>query len=292
MAFFKKKEEELPSDIDLDVPPEPPKMLGEESSTEGPIDEELMPPAKIMKSKAKSRDEELPELPPLPEMEEELPPLPEVEEKKHEELELPPPPEVKPKKKGLFPFLKRKKAAKEAPLPEGLPELPPLPEVGKEEMPPLPGEEKEFHLPEVEEKEFPEIPPIPKEEKKLPPLPEIEEKELFPIPEKKPFAPPMELLEPEVKMPEPLKPRLEKAVPKVEGIKPELKFITLDDFKQIHNEMSNTKSILRGVDGFLTKLEEVKNNADKGYLELHNDLREIHRKIMFVDETLFKKQSV
>ena len=105
MAFFKKKEEELPSDIDLDVPPEPPKMLGEEISTEGPIDEELMPGAKIMKSKAKSKEEELPELPPLPEMEEELPPLPELEEKKHEELELPPPPGIKPKKKGLFPFI-------------------------------------------------------------------------------------------------------------------------------------------------------------------------------------------
>lgn len=271
MAFlnFMKKREELPSDIDLDMPPEPPKMMEEEILTEEPIDEELMPLKKTKPKKLKvkaPKEEKLPELPPLPEVggeefpalpplpEEEKKPLPELAEKlpplpeeKPEELgELPPPPQIGKEKKGFFSFLKPKKAAEKLPLPkieEEIPAVPPLPGAGEE---------------------FPAIPPLPEKEEVLPKL----EKEI-PVP----------------KLIEPLKPEPEKPIIKQ-------KFITIDDFRQIQGNISDTKGILKGIDDFFTKLEEVKGIGDKEYLELNNSLQDIQRKIMFVDKTLFKEQSI
>ncbi len=282
MAFLnlRKKGKELPSDIDLDMPPEPPEMLKEEISTEGPIDEELMP----LKRGKPAKKEGLPELPPLPKIEggpeskdfftapfkesAELSPLEE------EDLELPPPPaalEIKKEKKGLFSFIKLKKPAEKLPLPEigeEIPEMPPLPEEGEE---------------------FPEIPPLPKEE--MPPLPEAgkEFPEIPPLSEERaPVAPPLEISAP---LPaEPLKPEVEEPIPEIKKVPiKDKKFVTINDFKQIQSDISGAKGVLKGIDGFFVKLEEVKSVGDKGYKELYNNLQDIQKKIMFVDKTLFKE---
>lgn len=259
---FMKKREELPTDIDLDIPPEPPKMMEEDVPIEEPIDEELMPKAKSKKVKEKAlkaKKRELPELPPLPKMEEEelsalpeeeefgklpeLPPLPEEKSEELGELDLPPPPEIKNEKRGFFSFLKPKKAAKELGLPrieEEIPEMPTFPEVSEE---------------------FPEIPPLSKE-KEIPTIPQSVE---------------------------PLKPVAEKPMPEIKEIKPVKKFVTINDFRQIQSDIGGTKDILKGVDGIFSKLEEVKNIGDKEYVELRNGLQDIQRKIMFVDKVLFKE---
>jgi len=274
MAFlnFKKKREELPTntdlptDIDLDMPPEPPKMVKEDISTEEPVDEELMPrKAKKSKGKAPKVKEEVAELPPLPEIEEEgLPELPKEEEfgelpdfqsSSEENLEelgetdLPPPPEIKKEKKGLFSFLKRRKVTREAELPE---------------MP---------SLPEFEEGEISEIPTLP------------ETKELPPLPEEKKVPPPII---------EPLKPVMDRPVPEKE-VKPVeklvvKKFITIDNFRQVQGDINNTTSVLKGIDDFFAKLEEIKGSGDKEYSGLYNSLKDVQTNIMFVDKTLFKEE--
>ncbi len=267
MAFlnFMKKREELPSDIDLDMPPEPPKMMKEDFSIEEPIDEELMlvkNKPKKMKERVSKAKEELPELPPLPEEEElgELPKLPPLPEEKGRELppllegegeELPPPPLIEKEKKGFFSFLKPKKAVKELELPE----LPPLPE-------------------EEELGELPEIPSLPEEEKEFPHLSE-----------EKPIIPPIEHLKPEVK-----------PIPRVKEVKeaekPIKKYVTINDFKQIRADIGGIKDVFKGIDDVFTRLEEIKDSGDKEYAGLYNNLKDIQTKIMFVDKTLFKEENV
>jgi hypothetical protein len=306
MAFlnFAKKKGKIPDTTDLDIPPEPPKIMEEDISTNEPIDEELMP-----LRKTKPKKEKLPEIPPLPKMEE-LEPLPEegLAAKELKELELPPPP-VK-KKRGFF-FRKPKKAVEIPSIEEELPPLPPLPK-GEEEIPPMPSsprEEKKLpplpekeippmpSLPEIEE-ELPAIPPLPKEEKEfpeIPPIPETKEKvpELPPLPEKVPTLPELERgihftppkpPPPERPVQEPLKPE----EPLHEEVKPRKRFIVLDDFKQIQSNITNTKSTLKDIYSYLSELEEVK-GIDKKYSELNNNLQDIQKKLVFVDKTLFKE---
>lgn len=284
MAFlnFVKRREELLSNIDLDMPPEPPKMVEEEISTEEPIDEELMPLKKGKSKKlkveaAKAEEEELPELPPLPELGEEIPPIPEEEEKlgalpESEEYGLPAPPEEtleeldllppiypsKKEKKRVFSFFKKKMPAEKLPLPEI-----------EEEITEMPS------LPEVEGEKFPEIPSLPESEEGYAPS-ELEEEIPIPRPE------------------EPFKPVVQKAMPEkeVELVEKPIKkqnYIAIDDFRKIQEGISSTRDILKGIDGFFLELEEVKNVGDKKYLELHNILQDAQRKIMFVDKVLFKE---
>ncbi len=288
MAFlnFAKKKEKIPDTTDLDIPPEPPKIVEEEISTKEPMDEELMP----FKPKTKAK-ERLPEIPPLPSIEE-LEPLPESEEElaaeELKELELPPPPV---KKKRRFFFRKPKKVAEKLPLPSIEEELPPLP--------PLPEEEKELPpLPEIEE-EIPPMPPLPKEEEfpEIPPVPETEEEipAMPPLPEKVPTLPELEreihftplkpTPPPERPVREPLRPK--EPLPE-EGISIRKKFITIDDFKQIQNNITNTKSTLKDIHFYLSELEEHK-KMDRKYLELNNSLQDIQKKLVFVDKTLFKE---
>jgi len=285
-----KKKEELPADIDLDMPPEPPKMgMEEEVSTKEPIDEELMPRKKTKKGKQKIKlskekekpgvfqkdfptlppkeAEELLDIPPLPKVEEELPPLPGETTKEfgEEGLDLPPPPVFgKKEKRAFFSFLKPKKAAGKLSLPKI-----------EEEIPEIPS------LPEVEEK-FPEIPPIPEREE-VPPMPILEKEAPIAQPPKAPS------LLPEMPAPEPSKPK-EEPLPKKEEIK-KRKFITIDDFRQIQGDISGMKGVLRGIDDIFAKLEEVKGIGDKEYGGLYNSLKDIQRKIMFVDKTLFEEEA-
>ena len=259
------KKRELPMDIDLDMPPAPPKIgMEEETYREEPIDEELMPlnkkALKPRKIKAPKIEEELPEIPPLPEMEEpELPHLPEEEEQlpQLEDIELPPfpedVPESKAKKKGLFSFLKPRKAVKEMPLPkEEFAGLPPLPELG-------------------EEKEFPELPTLEED---------MGAASIGPFKEEMGEVPPR--IETEVHINRPREPLRQV----VENVKP--KFVTITNFRDIQKEINNAKSSLKGIDLFFARLEEVKNVRDKAYKEWYDSLNDIHRKVMFVDKTLFE----
>ena len=70
------------------------------------------------------------------------------------------------------------------------------------------------------------------------------------------------------------------------------KFITIYDFKQIQSEISNTKGILKSIDDHFSGLEETKSCGDKEYVKLYQSLQDIQRKIMFVDKSLFKEESV
>lgn len=289
MAFldFMKKKGGLPDDLDLDMPPEPPKMMMDDISAERPIDEELVPRNKKLKVKAKfEKEPELPEMPPLPEMEEDMPDLPDddelgdLPEDRIKGFDLPPPPM---EKKGLFSFLKSKKAARELPLPKfdmDIPEMPPLPEM---------------------EEEFPEMPPMPEEHDdflRLPPLPKkrmSDEDRYAPRFEKE-----MPIERAPVRLPEmhvePLRPRMEEPIkhivkePVYREETPKIKkqkFITLDNFRQVQDNINSTKNTLKGVDDFFTKLGEVKHEGDSEYAGLRSSLKDMQSKIMFVDKVLF-----
>jgi len=296
LDFMKKKDKGL-GDIDLDMPPEPPKMgIEGGSSTKGPIDEELMPPpgAKFMKAKKRKApkiEEELPEIPPLPKLEEEkLPPLPDV----HEEMpELPPLPDIheEPKKKkismpkikgkGLFGMFKKKKVEEEMPpLPhEEMPELPPLPDVHGEPLP-------------KEAEELPELPPLPEEkEEELPELPELPEIEEAPKVERKLPIPPTIgpfKAEPEEKheVVEPVK-EVVKETPVVKR-----KFVTIDEFRNVQSNINDARGVLKGIDAFLSEISEDKSAIDREFSEWNNCLKDIQKKILFVDKTLFEEQSI
>jgi hypothetical protein len=127
LGLFRKKK--LPSELELDAPPEPPKSWMEEPSSSEPIDQEMMLPNRNLPQQPKLED-----IPPLPEE----PVMPQMEDDFNTPL-----PEVKPKK-GWF---KKKE----------LPEIPPLPsEEPAQEFPTIPKEEVEE--PVAETKEQPEVP--------------------------------------------------------------------------------------------------------------------------------------
>ena len=286
LSLIKKRDESLDVDLaNLDLPPEPPKIGAEWDKGNEAIDEELMPPI-IKKNEAKykkPKKEEI-ELPPLPKLEEldqgigpEFPTLPPEEElsqeediepqslpefgelPKEEELDIPPPPmPMRQEKKPFFGFLKPKKG-KAITIPVG--ELPPLDEI--QEF----GKDEEQELPA-----FPEI------EEEFKPLPELEEET--------PFAPriePLQQIQPMTR-----KPSIKEEI-RAEKIEGQLsKFIRVDDFRNILNYIYEIRSYLKDDNLIFTKLEEIEAAKNKRYEELHNNLVDIQRKMLFVDKTLFK----
>ncbi|MEA2038160.1 MAG: hypothetical protein U9O94_11740 [Nanoarchaeota archaeon] len=270
-----KKKEKSSADLGLDLPPEPPKNIGEDLPMDEPVDEELMvkpPKPKKNVPKSKKKKDKLPELPPLPEEDElDIPPLP-IDSKpdiKKDELDLPPPPLIqREEKKGLFSFLKSKKKDETESLPkieEEMPELPkedipPLPPLDvKEEMPPLPMEEKMPDIPVQRPLDFEEH-VVPKEV-----MPEVEE--------------PAPIQEMQMPIPREISP---KAVVKQ-------KFITINEFQSIQGSITELKVSLKSIDSFFGKSEENKPIVEKEYSELNNSLYDIHKKIMFIDKNLFKE---
>lgn len=274
---FMKKKEELPADIDLDMPPEPPKIgLEKDFSAEYPIDEELMPlkrrnqQKKAQKFNAKKEKMKLPELPPLPEVEAELPelpPLPEADDVSAGELpELPPLPDEEnfeqrlsaapEKKKGLFSLFKKKQVTEKAQV-RTVNELPLLPEIGEES--------------EIDER-LPELPQFPDMEEISAPIPITPEPEL-PISRSLPGKPSTLKIE---------KPKVSKPIVKT-------KFITISEFRNIQSIINDAKSNLKGIDVFFSELAQVKSDKDKEYTGWYNALQDIQRKIMFVDKTLFEE---
>jgi hypothetical protein len=274
MSFLNiaRKGGKLPSDIELDVPPAPPKMMqrADDSTTEA-INEELMVP------KPNKLTSNLSKLPPIPKIKEpELPPLPKEVEK--------------PKKKGLFSLFKGKKEVKKDELKgfqlpdiEGAREFPELPPLPKEEskfsgMPELPKEDNELsQLPEMEEPS--ELPPLQKDDGLQ--LPEIgEPKEQSPLPVAKVAPKPVE---PQIYTGAPVEEKNNR-VPVIGK-----KFITIEDFRQIQDGISNTKNNLKDSDSSFDKLEENKNGRDKSYVDWSHSLHEMQKKIMFIDKILFKE---
>jgi hypothetical protein len=216
-----------------------------------------------------------------------LPPIPKIKEP-----ELPPlPKEVeKPKKKGLFSLFKGKKEVKKDELKgfqlpdiEGAREFPELPPLPKEEskfsgMPELPKEDNELsQLPEMEEPS--ELPPLQKDDGLQ--LPEIgEPKEQSPLPVAKVAPKPVE---PQIYTGAPVEEKNNR-VPVIGK-----KFITIEDFRQIQDGISNTKNNLKDSDSSFDKLEENKNGRDKSYVDWSHSLHEMQKKIMFIDKILFKE---
>ena len=195
------------------------------------------------------------------------------------------------KKKGLFSFLKPKKTTKKLSLPEldrDIPEMPPLPEMKGEfpEIPPMPEEHEEFsRLPPLPKKHISdEDRYAPKFEKEMPikapvKLPEIHAEPLKPKIE--PIRPPVE---------EPIQHAVEEHVHREEASQVKRKkFITIDNFRQVQDSINSTKNTLKGVDGFFTKLGDVKQEGDTEYAELRSSLRDIQSKIVFVDKVLFRE---
>ena len=71
--------------------------------------------------------------------------------------------------------------------------------------------------------------------------------------------------------------------------RPASKFISISSFKAVQDDISNSRSDLRDIDSFFDRIEEVKLNEDRKYHELHSSLEELHRKIVFIDKTLFEE---
>lgn len=328
MAFlnFTRKREELPSDIELDMPPEPPKSMREDVSTEEPIDEELM-----HLNKSGPEEEELPELPPLPDIEE--------PEEWGKGLELPLPFEKKKKWErttgkspvlyiiifvlvaGIaysilnykayyakawnfilelftrFPFLNETKIYLSSNY---------LTVIGAVLLIIIlvtillivRSAKKKGGFAQKRGEGLPELPPLPEEE--VPEMPEIPEEgaefpEIPPFPEETEVPLP-EVGEEEIPRPiEPLRPVAERMIPSTRVTRPlekavkKQRFITIDEFRQIRGDISSTRGILKKASSFFSKLERVKGSEDKGYAELCNSLQDIQEKIVFINKTLFKE---
>lgn len=266
MAFldFMKKKKSL-VDVSLDVPPEPPEMMGMDEIMEvpktpmnpksmAPIDEELMPTRSISGDYINSREElqeELPEFPSLIGEEAEsgaseegipeLPPLPKLEEEGFQQT----------KKKGLFSFLKPKKAA------------------------------KDMEIPRIEE-EFPEISSIPEEES-LPKFPSFSS-----LPREREEPPRKPIVQPNAPISISTKPLKQAAVQSAE--KDVDRFITIDDFKNILKGIGEIKKELDRINDSFAGEGGVKESGDKEHTGLHSSLKDIRTKMMFIDKILFKEE--
>jgi len=176
-----------------------------------------------------------------------------------------------------------------------LPPLPPIPKSGAmkeesfshlEELPPLP--EIEHEKVETDKYEFPELPPLPEIEHEEPRehmMPEHEAQEwhdFFKEPEK--MTP--ETL-PHIEAPKPLK-ALE--LPEVEerqfhDLRP--LFVKSDDYKEIMRGIQEIKAKVNESDSILLNLNEVKNQKDKEFQKMHNQIADIQRKLVYIDKTVF-----
>ena len=239
MGFFDalKGRFKKPSEPELDLPPEPPKLS------------------------------DLGELPPLPtSLDEELRPTP------------------------LFPKFPRKKETVEisggmSPFQDGFPA--PKEDMGFPPMEPLFDEDSglkgrdELGL----GNEFPDFP-------ELPNFPEFPRSTPKPgIPTEKPKAMP----QPPLRMPSPpMKPEAPRVLPKALLLPlqfPSQKYISLETFKQALQDINSSKSDLRDVHQYLSELVEYLHEETKDYEDWNSSLKDINRKLLYVDKVLFQKAS-
>ncbi|MCK4521193.1 MAG: hypothetical protein KAU20_01375 [Nanoarchaeota archaeon] len=163
------------------------------------------------------------------------------------------------------------------------------------DLPPPPAPSSDLSPPMV--KEFSGgLPPLPKfeESAKLPPLPELppvptplnEERPLPEMPEKKEL-PSLEL--PEIKREE--EPEEKAAAPVEQEFEIEHPeghvFVKADKYKGILSSVNVIKRELKGADGCIDRLNELKNRKDKEFEKLRVQLEDIQKRSISVDKSLF-----
>ncbi|MFH1053315.1 MAG: hypothetical protein V1740_02750 [Candidatus Woesearchaeota archaeon] len=262
--FGRKKNKELPP---LDLPP-PPKPIRKGDS----IGLKSLPP--------------LPRLtpPPLPDLtpRKKTSFLQSFKGKEKREIELPPLPELEPNKGRLqlpemqpLPDLNLKKIGERKK--EMYPDLPPLPKLepitkgiksnrGMPELPPLP------EIPQFEEKRLPQLPKldIHAKERRFG-LGKLQKPEGL-----KHFEHPAPLEQ----MPEPI---MEKR--KFEDMGP--LFVKTDDYKEIMKNIRDVRTKINESDQILLNLNEIKNQKEKEFDKIHNQLEDIQRKLVYIDKAVF-----
>ncbi|MCK4670383.1 MAG: hypothetical protein KAT43_04200 [Nanoarchaeota archaeon] len=196
---------------------------------------------------------------------------------------------------------KDKKKKKEELAPPSLPQLPPLKEEErvlhmKKPLPPLPPFEAKAGLPEKVEKPLFEIsspkgaPPAPpagplfpeiKEEAPadLPAFPKIGKKKIIPL---KVIE---EVEEEEFRAEKKELHELKKRLPKPT-------FIEINDFKEVLEFIGQIRNELKDGDAVLFKLNEIKNMQDKKYESWKSVMRDLQRKFIYVEKTLFETKYV
>jgi len=185
---------------------------------------------------------------------------------------------------GLF----KKKNVESKPLPPELPPLPPL-------EPPMPAQDKiappkPEKLPEnIEKLEFPEIPK--ENEEELPPFPKIppkQEPETNKEQEKEELKRRVERLE-ERQFIE-AKQEIEETEKRKNFQKP--LFIKMDDFKIVLRYLNEIKLEIKDGDSTSEKILEIYKQENKKFDVWQNQLKDIQRKLLFIDKSLFEIKHV
>ncbi len=69
-------------------------------------------------------------------------------------------------------------------------------------------------------------------------------------------------------------------------------FVSVDDFREILGDLDKMNIELRNHDKILHNVEEIKSEQDKLFELWHSKLKDLERKFVFVDRTLFETESV
>ena len=183
-------------------------------------------------------------------------------------------------------------------LPRDIPTLPTMeqlkrPNLESIELPPLPPEDESFPS-------LPELPPLPDEPKLkqfdeeiqspiFPEIPEDAPSELPPFPEMKREIPRINMGKIEEEDAKKEKALLEKA--RERRIEKPI-FVRVEDFKQVLADINEIKAEIKNAEDCLVQITEVKNEKDKGYNAWNSELKDLERKFIFIDKTLFETKYV
>ena len=69
-------------------------------------------------------------------------------------------------------------------------------------------------------------------------------------------------------------------------------FVKVDDFKNVLSEVKSIKDEISDLNANIAKLNEVKNNKDKSHNQFGSVLKDLERKYLFIDKTLFETKYV
>lgn len=65
-------------------------------------------------------------------------------------------------------------------------------------------------------------------------------------------------------------------------------FLKVDRFRDVLMNISSIKDSLKNVDNSIKRLNEINSNRDNAFEKLHAALADSHKKLIFVDKTMFK----
>ena len=106
-----------------------------------------------------------------------------------------------------------------------------------------------------------------------------------------PLAKPRAMPEPPLRMPPPpAKPEAPKARPSVPQF-PSQKYISLETFKGVLQDINSSKSDLRDIHQYVSELVDYLHEETKDYEDWNSSLKDINRKLLYVDKVLFQKAS-